>query len=386
MPRSIAEVNALRKLNRAASEHQTPPHDPHGRHGFDPNQPRVPAGHSDGGQWTDEPGAGASSATRREVTGDHTGKETWSSFVNAYRPDGSLAEQRVFNRDGSTIVSEFNEPGGPDDWDERHTVITADGQKVTFETTGNIQRVYDGDGRLISASVWTKDGPQPLSDQVAYLRGPVVGAPIAGELVGGLTAAAIAAGAALYAWLSSRSDRKGVVITFSRDESEPGKKPRAIWVGKLTEEEFKEACPRYEQVQAFTDKAAADARLDRRDWSPSSFGTEVHTRVAHKVNGTKKNGEFRSPDDPQDPNFVAEFSALKTWAASSSAPPAKYGQKGTVRVDVLENKQNGTVCVYDIKTGEKIFAPLRMEEIARSVYYHYPNTQRFIVTEVRPHT
>jgi hypothetical protein len=29
-----------------------------GRGGYDPNQPRVPAGHSDGGQWTDKPSGG----------------------------------------------------------------------------------------------------------------------------------------------------------------------------------------------------------------------------------------------------------------------------------------------------------------------------------------
>jgi hypothetical protein len=387
MPRSIAEVNALRKLNRAASEHQTPPHDSQGRHGFDPNQPRVPAGHSDGGQWTDEPGAGASSAPRREVTGDHTGKETWSSFVNAYRPDGTVAEQRVFNRDGSLIVSEFNELGGPGDWDERHTVITADGRKVTFETTGNIQRIYDGDGHLISASVWTKDGPEPLSEQLAFLgpAAPIMLGVLSEAELAAATAAVIAAGAALYTWLSSRRGRKGVVITISRDESRPDQF-KATWVGRLTDEEFNEACPRYTDVQKFTDKAAADARLHRSDWSPSGFGTEVHTRVAHEVNGTEENGEFRSPDDPKDPNFVAEFSALKAAAANSVAPRPRYGQKGTVRVDVLEKEKNGTVCVYDIKTGERIFAPLRVEEIAKSVYSHYPDTQRFIVTEVRPHT
>jgi hypothetical protein len=381
MPRSIAEVNALRKLNRAASEHQTPPHDPHGGHGFDPNQPRVPAGHSDGGRWTDEPGAGASSAPRHDVTVDHTGKETWSSFANAYRPDGSLAEQRVLNRDGSTIVSEFNEPGGPGDWDERHTVITADGRKATFETTGNIQRIYDGDGHLISASVWTKDGPRPLSGQLAYL------APVAiplGTLFAEGFAAAVAAGAALYAWLSSRGDRKGIVIAVSPDENDPDKL-RAVWVGKLTDEELKDACPRYEQVQAFTDQAAAGARFDRRDWGPSGFGTEVHTRVAREVNGiVKETGEYRSPDQPKDPNFRAEYSALKTRAANPNAPPPRYGQKGTIRVDVLEYTKQRSVCVYDIKTGERTLSGPRMSEIAKAVYNYYPNAKHFIVTEVRP--
>jgi hypothetical protein len=150
-------------------------------------------------------GGGAPSSPRRDVTVDRTGKETWSSFANAYRPDGTLAEQRVFNRDGSRIVSEFNEPSSPGDWDERHTVIMADGRKVTFETTGNIQRIYDGDGHLVSASVWTKDGPQPLSDQLAFSRtdrlrelikryGPIV------------RDAVVAAAAALYTWLSRRNE------------------------------------------------------------------------------------------------------------------------------------------------------------------------------------
>jgi hypothetical protein len=140
MPRSIAEENALRNLNRTAADQQSPPGDLHGGHGFDPNQPRVPSGHSDGGRWTDKPGIGAPSSPRRDVTVDRTGKETWNSFANAYRPDGTLSEQRVFNRDGSRIVSEFNEPGGPGDWDERHTVVMADGRKATFEIAGDVER------------------------------------------------------------------------------------------------------------------------------------------------------------------------------------------------------------------------------------------------------
>jgi hypothetical protein len=82
----------------------------HPHHGFDPNQRRVPAGHADGGQWTNKPGGGAPSVPRRDVTVDRSGKETWGSYVDTYRRDGSLAERHVFNRDGSHIVSEFNTP------------------------------------------------------------------------------------------------------------------------------------------------------------------------------------------------------------------------------------------------------------------------------------
>jgi hypothetical protein len=102
----------------AVSSASVPPLSDAARHGYDPNQPRVPAGHHAGGQWTNKPGSGAPSQ-RREAIFDRSGKESWSSYVNTYRRDGTLAEQRVFNRDGSRIVSEFGDSSGrwngPDD-------------------------------------------------------------------------------------------------------------------------------------------------------------------------------------------------------------------------------------------------------------------------------
>jgi hypothetical protein len=169
MPRSESEFAAASSTNA-----QQPVHDPHGHHGYDPNQPRVSVGHSDGGQWTNGRGGGAPTSPRREVTVDRTGKESWGSFVNTYRPDGSLAEQRIFNRDGSRIVSEFNTPDGPGDWEERHTVVMRDGRTATFESSGAVQRIYDGDGRLISASEWTEDGPEPPADRPTRVLRPLL--------------------------------------------------------------------------------------------------------------------------------------------------------------------------------------------------------------------
>ena len=97
--------------------------------GSDPNQPRVPSGHGDGGQWT-KTGGGTPTIARREAVVDHSKQESWGSYVDGYRADGSLAEQRVFNRDRSRIISEFKPPNDPEDWDERHTVILPDGQQV----------------------------------------------------------------------------------------------------------------------------------------------------------------------------------------------------------------------------------------------------------------
>ena len=145
-------------------------------HGYDPTQPRVPSGHGDGGQWTKTPGGGAPAIARREALVDHSKQESWGSYVDGYRPDGSLAEQRVFNRDGSRIVSEFKPPDGPGDWDERHTVVLSDGTKFTFENSGDVQRILDGEGRAISATEWTEDGPRPVP--IGQLAGAALALPL----------------------------------------------------------------------------------------------------------------------------------------------------------------------------------------------------------------
>ena len=120
----------------------------------------------------ENPGGGTPAIARREAVVNHSKQESWGSYVDGYRGDGSLAEQRVFNRDGSRIVSEFNAPDSPGDWDERHTVVLPEGQKFTFENSGNVQRIFDGEGNLVSATEWTEDGPRSVPiGQLAFAQG-----------------------------------------------------------------------------------------------------------------------------------------------------------------------------------------------------------------------
>lgn len=95
--------------------------------------------------------------------------------------------------------------------------------------------------------------------------------------------------------------------------------------------------------------------------------------MEEQINGPKT--VPRSP--PRDPNFRAEVSLLKS-------EDERYGRKDTFRIDVFENPGSGTVCIYDIKTGRSGLTPARMLELASTVQYYYPFTQRIIVTEVRP--
>ena len=139
---------------------------------------------------------------------------------------------------------------------------------------------------------------------------------------------------------------------------------------------------------AFTNEAAAAARLEPRDWTPSGFGTEVHKRVAREVNGrVPDTDKFRGPGEPENPDFRAEFSTLKAEAAAKAdqnARPPGYGDPNTIRVDVLEKTDKGAVCVYDIKTGERVLYWPRIVEIVRAVHARFGAVARIVIAEVRP--
>jgi hypothetical protein len=76
MARTFASVNeAWRELRHARNRaHEENDHAHHARHGYDPDQPRVAKGHSDGGQWTDTEGGENTS----EILSDATPDNEWS--------------------------------------------------------------------------------------------------------------------------------------------------------------------------------------------------------------------------------------------------------------------------------------------------------------------
>jgi hypothetical protein len=102
-------------------------------------------------------------------------------------------------------------------------------------------------------------------------------------------------------------------------------------------------------------------------------------------------GSAGPPSDPQNPNFRAEFSLLKTLEADPNAtiPPRnpkdfpKYGERDTVRMDSFEKLKVDTACGYDIKTGEKILPISRMHEIVETIHKYWPEVDRIFMIEVR---
>lgn len=359
--------------------------------GFNPNQPRVPAGNPHGGEWTrvgssQHPGNARPADTttgtgdnsrdgpERIVVRDDSGEETWEAVVTTRRTDGSIAEQNVINRDGSYIRSEFASGSGDLSFDSRHTVVGVDGSILAFENTGPDQLVSDGTGELLAQVSWVPEGPG-VEIYRPDLLGPdrvVIGGILLPTLMG--------LGLVLHDWLSSTDDSDQHTVTlFSAREYVRGAGADFVLdsVRRLERDEVDDFCPRYGEVQARTDEAVETVR--RRgalDLTPQAFGTAVHLRLKQQVEALN------------DPDFRAEVSLLKSAADQVDddlldSPTAHYGQFNTLRVDVLENVGGGTVCVFDIKTGRRKLSLGRSMELAQTVLKRYPKTARIVMMEVR---
>jgi hypothetical protein len=138
-------------------------------------------------------------------------------------------------------------------------------------------------------------------------------------------------------------------------------------------------CKEYGRAQGITDAAAAKIRTDDKYKDAADFGTKVHKEVKDRVDGLA------------DPDFLAEVSGEKMREEDPSVPKTKrerdvkYGDLNSIRIDLLDNKVKGTVCVYDVKTGKRGLSMARIAEIAASVFYHYgKDAHSFIIVEMRP--
>jgi hypothetical protein len=318
--------------------------------GFNPGQPR-----DDHGRWTS--GGGSAGVVSWDTINSLSEDATWDRVVGGYDDTGDLIEQTVFNRDGSTIRSEF---AGADAWDERHTVTTATGSRLSFETAGDTQTIADSEtGDVVGRSTWTSAGPEPdASLQLARAPGsdPAV-----------VIRKTIEAAAALYVWLSAGND-SGSTATFALNANEfkPGELPsaNAIWVGRRSKDEVDAACPRHGEVQWRTDDAADTITREGNYLTASQYGTAVHKHLEQQIKSL------------YDPSFRAEVSLTKTSEES-------YGVRGSIRIDVYERASQDTVCVYDIKTGRSGLSAARTAEIAGTVASLY-GPSRIIGIETRP--
>lgn len=340
---------------------------------YNPNQPRVPSGNAGGGQWTSGAGGGGGSGGGAgggdplSPDGSSLGADTgWSSLDEGWNEDGSIFEQTVTDGEGTTIRSEYaasREAG----FDERQTVIFPDDKKISFETTGNVQSIYDGgpDGELVARSVWTESGPEPdATVQPAYSKRDALQTIISG-------------GAALFGWQSQNNGVDGQTIMGfnTRDykpETNTSGEVEFSYCGRVSNEQAELACRRLPDVQEMADRAAKAAGSPDLYPSRAIYGSVVH-------------GNFnRYMKDRNDPYFKAEQSFIKEKDEGARESAVRYGYPGSVRVDAYEYRQDGTLCVYDLKTGKAGLSDRRAEILANAARMGFGPVRRILVIEVRP--
>ena len=327
---------------------------------FDANQPR-----DDQGRWTTGGGGGSVmdgapiSAAPDPIVTDDTGEQSWGSVASSFDDAGELSEQLVTNRDGSEIRSEFIPPDNAA-WDERHTVTTPDGTRVSFERSGDTQTIRDAaTGEALSAATWTRNGVVPEATvQPATM-------PDASR-----TNSTIEAAAALFIWQSTQnSPDSAAVLSVNGTQFRPGASAdeKAIWVGELTKDKIDAACPRYREVEDRLDAAvAAVNNAGVSGMSATQYGTAVHQRLQQQIRNLG------------DENFRAEISYVKSIEED-------YGTPGSVRVDVIEKVNEGFACVYDIKTGKAELSSARRQEIANTVQHVFgSNSRATVIIQVKP--
>jgi hypothetical protein len=227
------------------------------------------------------------------------------------------------------------------------------------------------------AGEWTRDGSVRVA-QAGQLVLPamapaVVASPAVAPAALAIAAiAAIMAAVPLFRWLSAQNSRdKHAILEFPGREYRESEKGVLAIARVLTSEQVNDACPRYDDVQKITNEEASEVRNTRPGLSPSQYGTAVHTQIRRRI------------DALNDPSLQAEVSYLKAQEETESSREAKWGMKGTIRVDVDEKAENNTACVYDIKTGRSGLSAARIAEIVTRVYAK-GKPDRLIITEVRP--
>lgn len=343
----------------------------HWRRKYNPNQLRVPSGNAGGGQWTSGAGGGGGSGSTANNPdlpgfGSPDAEAGWSSLGEGWSEDGSIFEQTVTDGEGTTIQSEYAASRGVS-FDERQTVIQPDGKTTSFETTGNVQSIYAGgpDGDLVARTIWTSSGPEPdATVQPAYAD------KVLPMIIGG--------GAALFNWQSQLNGNDGqqAVMGFNARDYRPGFSTSGalglLYAGSVTEEQAELACRRLPDVRELADRAANAAGSPDLYPSRTVYGTDVHTRFARYIN------------DLNDFRFRAERSFLKERIEGVNNQQVPYGYPRSIRVDVFEYRDDGTLCVYDLKTGKAGLPDRRADILASAIKLGFNPVRRIIVMEVRP--
>lgn len=313
-------------------------------------QPRAPAGQPNGGEWVAAP-IGAQWASFRE---DRPGGPS-------LQDPPPLTESATLE-DGTRVLS-IRVHAKRKPFDEQHTVTAPDGESRVFETSGETQTVRDGKtGEILSRTTFTPTGlvAEPIVQQAFAPALPLIAAPVIATFELGLQ---------LLTYLSAREDGYGTVLGLTSQEYKFGDDPQMnmpMWIGRLSQAQLDNVCPRAGEVQAIVDEVTARVKARGGYANATQLGTMIHIEIARIIN--RKN----------DPNFVAEL------ILADLDDKGKMILLGSKRSDVFERPRIDTACIYDPKTGREGWTPKQAVASIMAAKRKFPEVVRFIMIQVRP--
>ncbi|QQR36566.1 minor capsid protein [Devosia oryziradicis] len=326
-------------------------------------------------------------AHHQQVSTDPT--TDWASIETLTRSDGSMAQSLVVMGDGTTIRSRFQTTS------VLREVTLADGQVVRVDTESGLQSIYLGDDSVPQfQSRWTPDGPEvvrarrhtaflltgdPFNDTPVRRPEHILTGPGGGGGDIGLRAIAFALVSIFRTQNASPAsqglgERDEPVLAVKSWTADPQARPAPILVGSLTEEQQRNACRFLPDVQKWTDEAAALLAEQKPILPARTWGSLVHGTIKRSIDALKASMPFVYD------NLRAEISF-----APDAPGEVSYGQKGSTRLDVVEDRRKdmSAVCNYDVKTGRNGLTLKRLREIAERLAGNYPGAVIYII-EVRP--
>lgn len=324
---------------------------------YNADQPRAPAGQSDGGRWVSDGGGSGDSIGSMPRTGGR-----WASLDGD--PDAGTPQRTML--DGGGEVLSIRVRSGRGEWDEQHAVVTPDGDSRVFENAGEVQTIRDGQtGEVLSRSTFAGVGAAPAATvQPAFL-------PAAPFVVAPAIAATLEAAAMLFTVLAGRSaglgKEPGSIALRYNFESDPEKQFPVVWVGKVDQQALDQFCPHNQEVQIVTDDATRRLTALHPKLDKTRLGSLNHYEIGQT---------FKARGYPE---LKIEYSLDKT-----TGPNARYGAQDSIRLDLYDLAPDQMVCVYDPKTGKEGLHPKRALVLARTAKRHFPTSRGIIMIQVRP--
>ena len=136
-------------------------------------------------------------------------------------------------------------------------------------------------------------------------------------------------------------------------------------IGNLSQEEVETACPAYPKVQSVTSSSDAQIRAQNPDATPQEIGNMVHKEVDAAFKGQ--------------PGFKTNAGFLKDEELKNGLRLA-----GSSFLDVLHDVGNGTICIFDIKTGLSGLGSRQINQYWNAAKDAFEDAQRIYILEVRP--